>query len=194
MTARRLVVIVAALGMIFWLGDRALHAQQDPKIYQALRWRSIGPDRGGRVTAVAGLVNDRMVYYMGATGGGVWKTVDAGINWTNMSDHYFTTSSVGSIAVSESDPNIVYVGMGEACLRSNISHGDGVYKSNDAGKTWKNVGLRDSSQIGKVLIDPKDPSRGLRRGHRASLRAQQGTRSIPVARWRADLEQYSLCG
>ena len=81
-----------------------------------------------------------------------------GSTWTNVSDHYFTTSSVGSIAVSESDPNVVYVGMGEACLRSNISHGDGVYKSTDAGKTWKNVGLRDSSQIGKVLIDPKDPN------------------------------------
>jgi photosystem II stability/assembly factor-like uncharacterized protein len=142
--------------LMFWVGGRALHAQQDPKVYQALRWRSIGPDRGGRVTTVTGLVNDRMVYYMGATGGGVWKTVDAGINWTNISDHYFKTGSVGSIAVSESDPNVVYVGMGEACLRSDISHGDGVYKSTDAGKTWKNVGLDDSSQIGKVLIDPKD--------------------------------------
>ncbi|MGH9594633.1 MAG: WD40/YVTN/BNR-like repeat-containing protein, partial [Bryobacteraceae bacterium] len=132
-------------------------AQESPNIFRVLRWRSIGPERGGRVTAVAGLVNDRMVYYMGATGGGVWKTEDAGINWTPISDRYFKTGSVGSIAVSESNTDIVYVGMGEACLRSNISHGDGVYKSTDAGKTWKNIGLRDSSQIGKVWIDPKNP-------------------------------------
>lgn len=156
MKPRHFAILLAFVSLMFWVGGRALHAQQDPKVYQALRWRSIGPDRGGRVTTVTGLVNDRMVYYMGATGGGVWKTVDAGINWTNVSDHYFKTGSVGSIAVSESDPNVVYVGMGEACLRSDISHGDGVYKSTDAGKTWKNVGLDDSSQIGKVLIDPKD--------------------------------------
>ena len=131
-------------------------AQDTPEFAPALRWRSIGPDRGGRATAVAGLPNDPMVYYMGATGGGVWKTVNAGIAWTPVSDRYFKTGSVGSIAVSESDPNTVYVGMGEACLRSNISHGDGVYKSTDAGRTWQNIGLRGTSQIGRVWVDPRD--------------------------------------
>ncbi len=158
MNLRRWVFVVTSASMILLAGVRPADGQQDSKTFRALQWRSIGPDRGGRVTTVAGLVNDRMVYYMGATGGGVWKTADAGITWANVSDHYFTTSSVGSIAVSESDPNVVYVGMGEACLRSDISHGDGIYKSTDAGKTWKNVGLRDSSQIGKVLVDPKDPN------------------------------------
>jgi len=136
----------------------AVSGQVNPQPYQALRWRSIGPDRGGRVTAVAGVLNDRLVYYMGATGGGVWKTVNAGVTWTPISDRYFKTGSVGSIAVADSDPNIIYVGMGEACLRANISHGDGVYKSTDAGRSWQNVGLHDSSQIGRVLIDSHDPS------------------------------------
>lgn len=136
----------------------ALCAQLPPNAGQALRWRSVGPDRGGRVTAVAGIPNDRMTYYMGATGGGVWKTTNAGISWAPISDRYFKTGSVGSIAVAESDPNIVYVGMGEACLRANISHGDGVYKSTDAGRTWQNIGLRDSSQIGKLYVDRKDPN------------------------------------
>jgi photosystem II stability/assembly factor-like uncharacterized protein len=139
------------------MGVGTLSAQVNPDPYRALRWRSLGPPRGGRVTAVAGIPSDRMVYYMGATGGGVWKTVNAGITWTPVSDAYFKTGSVGSIAVADSDPNIVYVGMGEACLRSNISHGDGVYKSTDAGKTWQNIGLRDTSQIGKVYIDPHNP-------------------------------------
>ncbi|HEV2615666.1 MAG TPA: hypothetical protein VGU63_03540, partial [Candidatus Acidoferrales bacterium] len=153
---RRFLALVVAAFLIL-AGARMLGAQQNLNFGQALRWRSIGPDRGGRVTAVAGLVNDRFTYYMGATGGGVWKTVNAGITWSPISDRFFKTGSVGSIAVSESNPNIIYVGMGEACLRSNISHGDGVYKSTDAGKTWRNVGLRDTSQIGKVLIDPRNP-------------------------------------
>lgn len=136
----------------------ATYGQLNPDMYKALRWRPVGPDRGGRVTAVAGIPSDRLVYYMGATGGGVWKTVNAGVTWTPISDRFFKTGSVGSIAVADSDPNVVYVGMGEACLRANISHGDGVYKSTDAGRTWKNVGLRDSSQIGKVLIDSHDPN------------------------------------
>src|SRR5580700_9095904 len=156
MKPRHVFMLPVLLPLAIFAGEHLLHAQYNSKSYQALRWRSIGPDRGGRVTAVGGVVNDRLVYYMGATGGGVWKTVDAGITWTPISDRYFKTGSVGSIAVAESDPNIIYVGMGEACLRSNISHGDGVYKSTDAGKTWRNVGLRDSSQIGKVYIDPKN--------------------------------------
>jgi len=156
MNPRRFLALLAALLFVF-LGARMLNAQENLNLAHALRWRSIGPDRGGRVTTVAGLLNDRRTYYMGVTGGGVWKTVNAGISWSPISDRFFKTGSVGSIAVSESDPNIVYVGMGEACLRSNISHGDGVYKSIDAGKTWRNIGLRDTSQIGKVLIDPRNP-------------------------------------
>lgn len=157
MNMRRLMLLLAVACFVL-VGWRPAHAQEIQNFEHALRWRSIGPERGGRVTAVAGLVHDRLTYYMGATGGGVWKTVNAGITWTPISDHYFQAGSVGAIAVSDSDPNIVYVGMGEACLRSNISRGDGVYKSTDAGKTWRNVGLRDTSQIGKVLIDPQNPN------------------------------------
>jgi photosystem II stability/assembly factor-like uncharacterized protein len=145
------------LGIAQSLGTYPLHAQANPNLYRALEWRGIGPYRGGRVTAVTGVASDRFVYYMGATGGGVWKTIDGGISWRPLSDGYFKTGSVGAIAVADSDPNIIYVGMGEACLRANISHGDGVYKSTDAGKSWVNVGLRDTQQIGKVRIDPRNP-------------------------------------
>ncbi len=130
----------------------------DPGLLKTMRWRSIGPFRGGRVTAVAGVAEQPQVYYQGATGGGVWKTTDAGITWSPISDRYFKTGSVGAIAVAESDPNVIYVGMGEACLRSNISQGDGVYKSTDAGKTWANVGLADTRTIGEVRVDPRDPN------------------------------------
>lgn len=122
-----------------------------------LQYRSIGPFRGGRVTAVAGIPNQPNVYYFGATGGGVFKTTDGGINWTPVSDDYFKTGSVGAIGVAESDPNILYVGMGESPVRGNVSHGDGVYKSVDGGKTWKHVGLSDSRQIGRVRVHPKNP-------------------------------------
>jgi hypothetical protein len=126
-------------------------------LYRAMKWHSIGPYRGGRVTAVAGVTSQPMVYYLGATGGGVWKTENAGITWRPISDGFFHTGSVGAIVMAESNPNVVYVGMGEACLRANISHGDGVYKSVDAGKTWINVGLADTRQICKVRVDPRDP-------------------------------------
>src|SRR5206468_7861879 len=88
---------------------------------------------------------------------GIWKSVDSGVSWTSVADGQLGTGSVGAIAVSESDPNVLYAGMGEGCIRGNVSHGDGVYKSVDAGRTWKNVGLRDSRQIGRVRIDPRDP-------------------------------------
>jgi photosystem II stability/assembly factor-like uncharacterized protein len=124
--------------------------------FKDIRWREIGPFRGGRVLAVAGVTSQPQVYYFGATGGGVFKTTDGGATWIPVSDGQFTNGDVGAIAVAESDPNVVYVGMGEACIRGNASPGDGVYKSTDAGKTWRNVGLKETQQIGRVAVDPRD--------------------------------------
>ncbi len=121
-----------------------------------IRWREIGPFRGGRVLAVSGVTTQPQVYYFGATGGGVFKTTDGGASWNPVSDGQFKNGDVGSIAVAESDPNTIYAGMGEACIRGNASPGDGVYKSTDGGKTWKNVGLKETEQIGKVVVDPRN--------------------------------------
>lgn len=127
-------------------------------LYKGLKWRNIGPFRGGRSVTASGVVNNPMVYYFGGTGGGIWKTEDAGINWKNISDGQLKTGSVGSIAVSESDPNVLYVGMGEHAVRGVMtSHGDGVYKSTDAGKTWKNIGLEKTKHIAAVKIHPTNP-------------------------------------
>ncbi|MEP7339295.1 MAG: hypothetical protein ABI977_16280 [Acidobacteriota bacterium] len=128
----------------------------DAKLFQGLRYRSIGPARGGRVTAVAGHRKQLHTFYLGATGGGVWKTTDAGQNWANISDGFFETASIGAIAVAESDPNVVYVGTGSAAIRSNVVLGKGVYKSTDAGKTWTHVGLREAGQVGSIRVDPRD--------------------------------------
>lgn len=134
-------------------------APQDPAAYfQPLKWRSIGPFRGGRSVAACGVAGDPLTYYMGTTGGGLWKTEDAGQIWANISDGYFGTGSVGAVAVSASDPNIVYCGMGEHAVRGVMtSHGDGVYKSNDAGKTWRKVGLSPTQHIARIVIHPKNP-------------------------------------
>ncbi len=113
----------------------AQSAKPEPKVFDKLKFRQIGPFRGGRSGAVTGVPGQPNVYYFGATGGGVWKTTEGGINWEPISDGFFGTGSVGAIAVSESDPNVIYVGMGEESWRGNVSHGDGVYKSTDAGKT-----------------------------------------------------------
>ncbi len=125
---------------------------------KVLQWRSIGPYRGGRSTAVAGVASQPMVFYFGATGGGVWKTIDGGINWEPVSDgSVFGTGSVGAIGLSDSDQNTIYVGMGESPIRGNVSHGDGVYKSTDGGKTWKHIGLEDTRQISRIRVHPKNP-------------------------------------
>lgn len=126
-------------------------------IMKSMQWRLIGPYRGGRSVAVAGHPINKMEFYMGATGGGVWKTTDGGRSWKNVSDGYFKTGSVGAITVSQSNPDIVYVGMGEHTLRGNTSAGDGVYKSTDGGKTWINIGLKDTYHIGKIIVNPTNP-------------------------------------
>jgi photosystem II stability/assembly factor-like uncharacterized protein len=152
--------LVLLLGLVFFTTDKpaqsAPNGSVDARLFAGLRYRSIGPSRGGRVTAVAGHRKQPHTFYLGATGGGVWKSTDAGQNWANVSDGFFATASIGAIAVAESDPNVVYVGTGSAAIRSNVILGKGVYKSTDAGKTWAQVGLREAGQIGAVRVDPRD--------------------------------------
>ncbi|HEV2106316.1 MAG TPA: glycosyl hydrolase, partial [Candidatus Eisenbacteria bacterium] len=128
-----------------------------PELYRGLRWRLVGPYRGGRVSSVTGVRGQPRLFYMGATGGGVWRTTDAGASWTCISDSSFGTGSVGAVAVAPSDPNVIYVGMGEETVRGNVSQGDGVYRSDDAGRSWKHVGLEDSRQIAHICVDPRNP-------------------------------------
>ena len=126
----------------------------DPQ-FKGMKYRLIGPFRGGRSLTASGIAGDPSTYYFGATGGGVWKSTDGAMTWNPVFDKE-TASSIGSLTVAPSDPNVIYVGTGEACIRGNIAQGDGVYKSLDGGKTWKNVGLHDSRAIGKVIVDPKN--------------------------------------
>ena len=127
------------------------------RLLDKLEWRCIGPHRGGRVVAVAGDVSDPMTFYFGACAGGVWKTNDGGQFWRNVSDGYFNTAAVGALAVSTADPNVIYTGTGETSIRGNVSHGDGIYKSVDAGLSWRHMGLSDTRHIGKIQIHPNNP-------------------------------------
>ncbi|HXZ20535.1 MAG TPA: hypothetical protein VEG63_11335 [Candidatus Acidoferrales bacterium] len=130
----------------------------DPKFFADLHWRSIGPPRGGRVLSVTGVRGQPDLYYFGSVGGGVWKTTDAGRTWNPIFDSQ-PVASIGAIAVAPSNPSIIYVGSGEADMRSSISAGNGMYKSTDAGASWTRIGLRDSRAIGRILVDPHDPAR-----------------------------------
>lgn len=160
---KKLLVILLALCCVVPLTaqkkkKKAESQTFDASVYEGLKWRNIGPTRGGRSVTSTGVVSDPMTYYMGTTGGGIWKTNDAGITWKNISDGQLKTGTVGAIAVSESDPNVIYVGMGEHAVRGVMtSSGDGVYKSTDAGKTWKHIGLDKSMHISDVIIHPKNP-------------------------------------
>jgi len=136
-----------------------LPAQQfGPDLYAGLRWRMIGPFRGGRTVAAAGIASEPNVYYVAANNGGVWKTTDVGHTWVPLFDDQ-PTGSIGSLAVAPSDPNVIYVGSGEGLQRPDLSVGDGIYKSTDAGKTWRHLGLREGQQISALLVDPRDPNR-----------------------------------
>ena len=159
MPSRRRIASPIFLALLFILSiSFTARAQQqvDPKLYSGMKWRLIGPFRGGRAIAVTGVPSQPYTYYFGAVAGGVWKTTDGGVTWNPLFDKQ-NISSIGALAVSDSDPNILYVGSGEACIRGNISFGDGVYKSTDAGKTWTNIGLKDTRHIGAVIIHPTNP-------------------------------------
>ncbi len=129
----------------------------DPSLLNALKWRGIGPPRGGRVVAVAGDPSDPMTFYFGACAGGVWKTVDAGVYWRCVSDGFLTSATIGALAVAPSDPNVIYAGTGETTIRIDVSYGDGVYRSTDAGRTWQHLGLADTRHIGRICVHPQDP-------------------------------------
>jgi photosystem II stability/assembly factor-like uncharacterized protein len=141
-------------------------------VLKPVHWRSIGPFRGGRSVASTGVPGDPKTYYMGTTGGGLWKTDNMGITWRNVSDGYFKTGTIGAIAVAESDPNVVYVGTGEHAVRGVMTHsGDGVYRSTDAGRTWKKIGLDSTRHISRIAVDPRNPD--------VVLVAAQGTLYAP---------------
>lgn len=159
----------------------------DPTLYSDLRWRMIGPFRGGRTVAIAGIPDSPNVFYMAANNGGIWKTTDAGRFWTPIFDDQ-PTGSIGSLAVSLSNPNVIYAGSGEGLHRPDLSVGDGIYKSTDAGKSWEHMGLRDAQQIPSILVDPVDPERVFAAclGHPYGPNAERGIfRSLDGGRtWR----------
>jgi photosystem II stability/assembly factor-like uncharacterized protein len=138
-------------------GQQVQASTIDPFVWKAMQWRSIGPDRGGRSIAVSGVKGRPKEAYFGAVGGGLWKTVDGGVNWAPVTDGQINSASVGAVAVSDTNPDVVFIGMGESCIRGNIMPGDGVYKSTDAGKTWTHVGFRNSQAISRVRIHPTNP-------------------------------------
>jgi photosystem II stability/assembly factor-like uncharacterized protein len=154
-------VLVTAAVLLGGLPETRVRAADgtafDKAFFSALKWRNIGPNRGGRSIAVTGSPSRPNEYFFGATGGGVWKTTDGGTSWRPVADEALGTSSVGALAVSESNPDIVFAGMGEVELRGNVIQGDGVYRSADAGKTWKHVGLADTHNVARIRIHPSNP-------------------------------------
>lgn len=152
------VILSVALSIIHFGFTANATETVNPSLYAGKEYRLIGPWRGGRAVTVSGVIGDPLTYYMGAAGGGVWKTTNAGVSWENVSDGYFGVGTIGAIAVSQSDPNVVYVGTGEGPIRGvTTASGDGMYKSTDAGKTWKHIGLPKAGQIPKVRVHPTNP-------------------------------------
>jgi photosystem II stability/assembly factor-like uncharacterized protein len=150
------LITLAAAGTTIRAQASGDKEEEKDKVFKAMKWRLIGPFRGGRVLAVTGISGEPNTYYFGGVAGGVWKTTNGGAAWSPVFDKE-PIASIGAIAVAPSDPNVIYVGTGEACIRGDISFGDGVYKSTDAGKTWTNVGLKDTLHIGRIIVHPKNP-------------------------------------
>ena len=156
LTVSRLRRTLLVLAAIVFLHFSAVAQPVSPELFSGLQWRMIGPFRGGRVVAVSGVPGDGTTFYFGSVGGGIWKTIDAGVTWTPIFDGQ-PIASIGALEVAPSNPKILYAGTGESDIRSDLSSGDGVYKSTDGGATWKNIGLRDSKQISRIVIDPNNP-------------------------------------
>ena len=154
---RRLPFLGIALLSVLILVSNLSAQQPDPNLYSGLRWRMIGPFRGGRVNAVSGVAGQPDTFYFGSVGGGLWKSANAGRTWTPIFDAT-NVASIGAIGVAPSDANVIYVGTGEADMRDSIAYGNGVYKSTDAGKTWTHLGLENTKQIGRIIVDPKNPN------------------------------------
>src|SRR6476646_3429941 len=154
MTYRRVFRATVALALFLSCLPATPAAQVDTSLFAGLRWRSIGPNRGGRSQTSAGSASRPLEYYFGATGGGVWKTTDGGLTWRSVSDRQIKSSSVGALAIAPSNPDVVYAGMGETELRGNIIQGDGVYKTADAGKTWTSMGLEKTQAIARIRVHP----------------------------------------
>jgi photosystem II stability/assembly factor-like uncharacterized protein len=155
----RLLPAALVLGFMFPLSPPMVAQPQNQfteSLEKGLNWRSIGPYRGGRVLAVAGVPTDPNTFYFGGVAGGVWRTSNAGLSWTPLFDKQ-SIASIGAIAVADANPNVIYVGTGEACIRGNISYGNGVYKSTDGGRTWSNIGLTETRHIASVIVHPRNP-------------------------------------
>ncbi|MEJ2163641.1 MAG: hypothetical protein P8X60_10135 [Robiginitalea sp.] len=161
MKSYKYLLSLIVFSFIFGTSDAQRNKKQEgpsyeESLYNSIDWRLVGPFRGGRAGTATGVVGNPNLYYMGTAGGGVWKTEDAGSSWSCISDGYFG-GSIGAVAVSESDPNIIYVGEGEQTLRGNVSSGRGMWKSNDAGKTWEFIGLEGSEHIARIRVHPQNP-------------------------------------
>ncbi len=156
---RGLVLVALVTAALSPISSVAIAQSLSPEhpVLSDLKWREIGPYRGGRSVAVSGVYGDPKTFYMGTTGGGVWRTSDGGESWKCVTDGYFKTGSVGAIAVAPSRPKTVYVGMGEHAIRGNITPGDGVYRSDDGGDTWRYLGLKETQFIGRIIVDSKNP-------------------------------------
>ena len=186
-----IVALACSLSALAASGSHAQAATVSPSLYQGMHWRFVGPLRGGRTVAIDGIANQPNVFYIAAVDGGIWKTQDAGRTWVPIFDSE-GTGSIGALAVAPSNPNVVYAGSGEGLQRPDLSVGDGIYKSTDAGATWTHLGLRDGAADRVHGRGSDEPGPPLRRGARPSVRSQPRARHLPFDRRRCDVRARPL--